>query len=219
VAQISVPFRIALVAVLAAGALWMTVLKPKPAEEAPLPKAPGATGLGNAVSKAKGAVAKSNAASAKTQAATGGIAAATTTAKAKTHAAVAATSSTGSSHAAKAAKTARAAKAGDRSAALIHALDARKTVVLLFWNRRGADDRAVRTAVRGLPTHGGKVVTKVVPISQVGRYEAITSGAQVLEAPTTLVIGPDRKAHPIVGFTTAAEIGQQVDDALAAAKK
>ena len=52
-AQLSPPFRIALVAVLAVCALWFTVLKPKPpADDAPLPTPPGATGLANDVDAA-----------------------------------------------------------------------------------------------------------------------------------------------------------------------
>jgi hypothetical protein len=41
-------------------------------------------------------------------------------------------------------------------------------------------------------------------------------GAQVLQAPTTLVIGPDRSARSIAGYTTTAELDQAAADALAA---
>jgi hypothetical protein len=212
VAQISLPLRIALVAVLAVGALWMTVLKPKtPADDAPLPTAPGVTGLANDVSAAKGAVDKSNAANAKTQAATGGVAGPATSSP----------SAVKGAHDAAAGEPVKPAGAAapDRSAPLIRALDRRKAVVLLFWSRRGADDRAVRRAVRGLPTRHGRVVVKVAPISHVGRYTAITSGAEILQSPTTLVIGPDRTARPIVGLTTTGEVDQAVADALRAAKR
>src|SRR5258708_6041680 len=79
--QISPPFRIAIVAMLAACALWFTVLRPKaPAVDAPLPTAPGATGLAHDVNAAKGAAAKSDAANKATEAATGGSSASTATA-------------------------------------------------------------------------------------------------------------------------------------------
>ena len=218
--QLSPPFRIALVALLAVCALWFTVLKPKaPAADAPLPTAPGATGLANDVNAAKGAAATSDAANAKVQKATGGTAAkpaasakhaAPATAK---HAAAATTPK------AAAAPKAKPAVATDPTKPLLSALDAKKAVVMLFYNRAGIDDRAVRKAVAATARHHGKVVVKAVPVSKVGRYEAITRGAQVFQSPTVLVIAPDRKARAIVGFTTKAELDQAIADALASAKK
>jgi hypothetical protein len=213
--QISPPFRIALVAMFAACALWFTVLKPKdPA--ASTATAPGVTGLSNDVDAAKGAAAASDEANAKAQAATGGTAASGTATTAKT-----ATTTAGKKAAATAAAKAGATpkgKTADVSAPLLAALDAKHAVVLVFWNRRGSDDRAVRRAVAAVDRHDGKVVVKTAPIADVGRYEAITRGAQILQSPTVLVIGPDRKARAIVGFTTSREVGQLVGDTLAAAK-
>ena len=216
--QLSPPFRIAIVAMLAVCALWFTVLKPKdPAADAPLPTAPGATGLANDVNAAKGAAATSDAANAKIQKATGGAAATTTPAKAPAPAKHA--TKTGP-HAAVAGKSAaKGAASADPTASLLSALDAKKAVVMLFYNRAGIDDRAVRKAVAATDRHHGKVVVKAVPVGQVGRYEAITRGAQILESPTVLVIAPDRKARAIVGFTTTGEVDQAVGDALASAKK
>jgi len=158
--QISPPFRIAIVAMLAVCALWFTVLKPKdPGADtaASDPTAPGVTGLSKDVTAAKGAATKSDAANAKVQAATGGVEAkADTTAKSK--------SATTGAHAAVAGKngvapsTAAKAKTTDASAPLLRALDRKDTVVLLFWNRRGSDDRAVRRAVRATARHHGHVV-------------------------------------------------------------
>jgi hypothetical protein len=208
--QISPPFRIAIAAMLAVCALWFTVLKPKdPAAgtNAPAPTAPGATGLGKDVSAAKGAAAASDAANANVQAATGGTSASksTTTGAAK-----------------KAAATvkpkAKPGATGDASAPLLDALDARRAVVLVFWNRRGSEDRAVRRAVAAVDRHHGKVVVKAAPIATVGRFEAITRGVQVLQSPTVLVIGPDRTARAIVGFTTTGELDGAVGATLAAAK-
>lgn len=215
-AQISPPFRIALVAMLAVCALWFTVLKPKdPAPEAPLPAAPGATGLGNDVNAAKGAAATSDAANAKVQHATGGTAAATGTTSAAPTAT--ATSAAAGATAKPTAKPAAAATA-DRTAPLLRALDAKKAVVLLFYNRAGIDDRAVRKAVAASDARHGRVVVKAIPVGQVGRYEAITRDARIVESPTVLIIGPDRQARTIVGFTTTPEVDQAVGDALTAAK-
>ena len=105
---------------------------------------------------------------------------------------------------------------GDRSKPLVRALDRGKVVVLLFWDKAAADDRAVRRAVAKADRHDGKVVVKAAGVRDVGRYSAITSGAQVLASPTALVIGPDRSAEPIVGYTTVAELDDAIDDALAA---
>jgi hypothetical protein len=236
--QLSPPFRIAIVAMLAVCALWFTVLKPKdPAADAPLPTAPGTTGLANDVNAAKGAAATSDAANAKVQSATGGsatssAATAKPAASAKKGAATAkpaASAKKATATAKPAAKPAATAKAAtpkakpavatDPTKPLLSALDAKKAVVMLVYNRTGIDDRAVRRAVAATARHHGKVVVKAVPVGQVGRYEAITRGAEILQSPTVLVIAPDRKARAIVGFTTTAELDQAIADALAPAKK
>jgi len=212
--QISLPFRIALIALLVVCALWFTVLKPKDPAIEPATTAPGTTGLANDVSAAKGAAAASEASAAATQKATGGAHAAAAGAKA----------ASGTSATAKAAKATKAAKpkakaaAGDRSAPLLHALDRDRAVVLLFFNKRGIEDKAVRRAVADVDRRKGRVVVKAVPVSDVARYQPITRGAQVLQAPTALVIAPGKTAKPIVGYTTTAELDQAVGDALAAKK-
>jgi len=243
VSQISPPFRIALVALLAVCAVWFTVLRPKsPAADAPLPAAPGTTGLANDVAAAKGAATASDAANARVQDATGRSAAKSApkpaaTAAPKAAAKAAPKGATKSSKAAStgphsavagktapaaaakpAAKAAPAAKAktdADPSAPLLRALDRNHAVVLLFWNRHGSDDRAVRQAAQGIDRHHGRVVVKVVPVASVGRYTAITKGVQVLEAPTVLVIAPGGKARAIAGLTSTPELNQAVADVLA----
>ena len=217
--QISPPFRIAIVAMLAVCALWFTVLKPKdPGADtaATDPTAPGVTGLSKDVNAAKDAAANSDAANAKVQAATGGTEAKTGTTATATAPATAKPKS-GTAGGTAPSKTA-GAKTTDASAPLLRALDRKDTVVLLFWNRRGSDDRAVRRAVRATARHNGHVVVKAAPVARVARYGAITSGVQVLQSPTVLVIGPDRKARAVTGFTTKAELDQVVSDTLKAAK-
>jgi hypothetical protein len=221
--QISPPFRIALVAMLAACALWFTVLRPKAPTTAEAPAAPGVTGLANDVSAAKDAAAKSDAADAATQAATGGTTAPKTASKAG--GATSATSkakpaSRGADTADAAGKAAKVPSvAANPSAPLLRAIDDKRAVVLLFWNRKASEDRAVRKAVDATSRRRGDVVVKVVPVKDVARYGAITRGAQVLQSPTVLVLAPGRKARPIVGFTTTGEIDQAVGDALAGVKK
>jgi hypothetical protein len=221
--QLSLPYRIAVVALLAVCALWFTVLKPKDPAPAPATPAPGVTGLANGVSAAKGAAAASEASAAATQNATGGSATGATkrsTTGGAHAAAVGAKAVPGASASAKSAKDkAKAAKpkaADDRSAPLLRALERDRAVVLLFFNKRGIDDKAVRRAVADVDRRDGRVVVKALPVSQIGRYQAITRGVQVLQAPTALVIAPGKTAKPIVGYTTTAELDQAVGDALAA---
>jgi hypothetical protein len=216
VAQLSLPYRIAIVALLVVSALWFTVLRPKEAPvPAPAATAPGVTGLANDTAAAQGAVANSAASAAATAAATGTDTTGGAAAPAATATAPAATAPAAGTATPKAA-AAKAAAAGDRSAPLLRALDRDRAVVLLFWNRRGTDDRAVRRAVAAADRRDGKVVVKVARVRDVGRYGAITRGVQVAGSPTVLVIGPDHTAKPIVGLTTTGELDQAVGDTLAA---
>ena len=209
--QISPPFRIAIVAMLAVCALWFTVLKPKdPGADtaASDPTAPGVTGLSNDVNAAKGAATKSDAANAKVQAAHR-----RRRGEGRHDREVEVRHDRRARRRRRQERRSRRApprrrKTTDASAPLLRALDRKDAVVLLFWNRRGSDDRAVRRAVRATARHHGHVVVKAVPVARVARYGAITSGVQVLQSPTVLVIGPDRKARAITGFTTKPELDQ-----------
>jgi hypothetical protein len=220
--QLSLPYRIALVALLLVAALWFTILKPKDDVAAPPPQAPGVTGLANDVSNAQGAADAANASAASSEGAANAVGAepaAAAPAAASASAPAASSAPARAAHSAKGAAKKASAKtssddARDRSAPLLRALDARHAVVLLFWNRAGADDRAVRAAVGGVDRRGGKVRVEAASVADVGRYEAITRGVQVVESPTVLVIGPQHTARAITGYTTKAEIDQAVGDAL-----
>jgi hypothetical protein len=221
--QLSLPYRIALVALLLVAALWFTVLRPKDETAAPAPQAPGVTGLANDVSKAQGAATAANASAARSEGAANAVGAEPAAAAPSSAASAPASSAAASSRAARPSSGAAAKKAStkasrddarDRSAPLLRALDARHAVVLLFWNRAGADDRAVRAAVGRVDRRGGKVRVESASVADVGRYEAITRGVQVVESPTVLVIGPQHTARAITGYTTKAEIDQAVGDAL-----
>jgi hypothetical protein len=203
VEQISLPFRIALVALLVVGGLWFAVLRPKPATDTAT-TAPGTTGLANDVAKAQGAAAASDAAAGADS--TSAAPAATATPQSDANAPAA------SGQPNKAAKPGLAAQAvaGDPSRGVLTAVDKGKVAVVLFWNGKAADDRATRKALTAVDRHRGKVVTRAIPIADVGKYEAITRGAQVLESPTVLVIGAGGKARSITGYTQASEIDQLV---------
>jgi hypothetical protein len=210
--KISLPFRIVLVVALVFAVAWFLVLRPKPVSDvAPaVTPAPGVTGLDSATTKAKGAVDAANAAAARSEAAANAVGGSSTTKP----------STKGAAKPAAAAKPAKPAKPGladdaapgDPSRPLLASVDAGKVAVVLFWNKNATDDRATRRALRKIDLHRGKVVASAVPIDDVGRYEAITRGAQVLESPTVLVIGAGGKARSIAGYTQAKEIDQAISD-------
>lgn len=215
--QLALPYRIALVALLAVAGLWFVALRPKSnsgsstpaAQSQPLP--PGVKGLSNAIAKAHNASAQSDAANSRIEAATGGSSA---TAPSAAKSAPATAAKPLSSTAAKAAAGAIPGLApNDLSAPLLRDLARDRAVVLVFAGT-GADDRSVVRAVQQLSRRHGKVVVKVAPITAVGRYAAITRGAQVGQAPTTLVIGPNHDARAIVGYTGTSELTQAIGDAL-----
>jgi hypothetical protein len=219
VEQISLPYRIALVVLLAVAGLWFAVLRPKAGGEPASTTPPGVTGLANDVSKAKGAVAASNANAAGSEAAANAVGGSTTSSTKPAKPATSAEPATGAKAPAavkpvKPAKPGLAADAapGDPSRPLLADVDAGKVAVVLFWNKAGSDDRATRTALRAVDRHHGKVVATAIPVADVGRYEAITRGVQVLESPTVLVIGAGGKAREITGYTQAGEIDQAVSD-------
>jgi hypothetical protein len=220
VSQLALPYRIALVALVAFAGLWFVALRPKSGSGTPStppaaqsqPTAPGVKGLTNAIAKAHNASAESDAANARIQAATGGSTAAAPAAPAT---AAKPLSSAASKPAVPAVK---GLAVGDLSAPLLAALAKDKAVVVAFTGT-AADDRSVARAIRQLPHRRGRVVVKIVPIGQVGHYTAITRGTQVATAPTTLVIGPNHEAQAIVGFTGTAELSQAIGDALAAPRK
>jgi hypothetical protein len=202
--QIALPYRIALGALLVAAAVWFTVLRPKPVEApAPAPTAPGMKGLGNAVNSAKGAVATADAAGARE----------TVDPTADPAAASATKATPAASGAAVKPSAAKAASASDASGPILRDLAAGKVVLLAFVGR-GSDDRAVASAVRAVPSHGGKVVVRTAPVGRVGDYAAITAKLKIVGTPTVLVLGKGPKARQIAGLTTTAEVDQAAGDML-----
>jgi hypothetical protein len=98
------------------------------------------------------------------------------------------------------------------------ALAQKKVLALLFYNPAGADDRAVKQELGSVPTHHKLVVKLAVPISELGRYQVVTTQVPVSQSPTLVLIDRAKQATTIVGYTSGYEIAQRVDDAIAAAK-
>jgi hypothetical protein len=200
------------VAVLAIGAVWFVALRPKPAADpSSAVTPPGVAGLGHAVDSAQGAVAESQASAGAVESAAGNAPSTTSASPAPSTAAGEGVPAPAPSASA-AAKARAVAPAGDPSARVLGSLGTGRVAVVLFYNPLGSDDAAVRRAVDSVDRRGGRVGVYSAPISKVGDYEAITQGVQVLQAPTVLVIGHDRKARKLVGLTDAKEIDQLVSD-------
>lgn len=222
--QISPPLRIALGAVLFFALIWFVALRPKGAAEEPKSvTAPGVTGLAGAVADARGATEAASAAASRSEQAAANVgeqAAGSENGAAKSgnKAGSKTSSKTATKTSSKTAKagttkvlSGAAARADARK--LVAALNRGQAVVLLFRNNSSDSDHVARV-VRGLDRRGGRVVTRVVSISQLGNYGVFTDKTTVSEPPTTFVIGNKRRAKLIVGYTSTTEVDQAVGDVL-----
>lgn len=214
--------QIALLATVLIAVVWLVALRPKPASVgagagAPTtpaqqaPSAPGATGLAKAVDKAHGAV---DTASADAQRAAASSAEATPATPAGSAGAPAAPSKPAKEPATGGVHHAHRAAADPNVRMIRGALRHRKAIAIAFVNPRVSDARAVSEELRHVGSLGGRAVTLSVPIAQLSRYGFITREVDVTVAPTTIVIGPHRRATTIVGFADRFEIEQRLADTL-----
>jgi hypothetical protein len=206
VSQISPPIRIVLIAAVAILAAWMLFLRPKAEPASPstpaAKTAPGVKGLATAIDKAKGASATSDAANAKIQAASG-------------EAQTGSKSSTGT--ASKAAPAKGAAATGTVAGLPVRvqkALNAKKVLVLFFYNPKSADDVATKAALKKVDRWGGQVVVQSADVKGVARYTTVAKGADVEQTPTVVVVDRNAKAERLVGYQDTRSIDQAVVDAL-----
>ncbi len=95
------------------------------------------------------------------------------------------------------------------------AVSAHKVVALLFYNPAAADDQAVKQELASVPTHKRHVVKLAIPLNDAPAFTAVTQQVPVNLSPTLVLISSSGQASEIVGFTTAFEISQRVDDAFA----
>jgi hypothetical protein len=215
VAQVSLPMRIVLLVAVLFSVAWFSFLRPGSVTSGAATSAQEAVQAPiSAIDKAKAAAAATDRASSASDAASdaaGGGTSSTPSSPSGTKGG-AGTPATGAT---KAGEAAKAAASGDVGARISSEVQAGKVVVVLFWDRRGADDRAARDAVRSLPDHGGKVATHVVPISQVGSLEGLTRGVSVTQSPTTIIINRKATARTLVGLTDPTQVDQLVRAALA----
>jgi hypothetical protein len=96
-----------------------------------------------------------------------------------------------------------------------NALAAGKVVVVLFAERRAADDRATSQHFSALSRLGGRVETFRAGISDLGRYAGIVAQLGVTQAPSVVIVRPDLKAvPPIEGYVESQYLLQRVRDQL-----
>lgn len=264
--QISRPFQIALVAIVALALVWLVFLRghssssqssssaasssAQPAA-APQPSAasssgssgagssgssagstpyhgsaPGVAGLTRAIAKARGAVAQSQR---QAKAQSGSAGAQSSSSQGSTH-----SSQAGSQSGSSAAKSAPAAKpapgaassakssgAPAQEAAVQSELKDGRTVIILFWSPKGADDRVANVELRFLRAFDKKFGRKenkrlavhIARGSEVGQFGSITRSLQILQTPTMLVISPSGNTKTITGLTDAYAIQQAISEA------
>jgi len=208
-------------------ALWMVALKPSSSTSGGSPDGVGQ--YQSAINKAHQAVKTSNAANAKLGAptSTGVAPKSPTTSKAVTAspvkvkpvarpavkaAAKPAVKTSAARHAA--AKPASPSVASEVKA-LQTAVADHDVVAILFYNPSAADDQAMKTELASVPTDHGQVVKLAIPVSELTKFEMVTTQVPVVTAPTLVVIDRTRQATTLTGFASQLEINQRVADALA----
>jgi hypothetical protein len=94
------------------------------------------------------------------------------------------------------------------------ALAKNKVVVLLFFQARSADDRAVRGELAAVDRHHGRVKAWAVSVRGLPRFKNVMSDVEVLQSPTVVVLSRHADPYMFPGFTTHAEIDQATSVAL-----
>ena len=227
--QISPPIRILLVAVIGLCAVYFLFLRPK--EETVAPAAPAAATTpapahdpgaktqskpGAIVQKATSDTQDASAQSLKAAGSGEGIDDGTTNGPAST--------GVNTNPVTKAPATGQTSAPAPISKGALHSLpkDVRKAVlkrqvlVILFYNNRSADDRAVRRELAHISHYGNQVFVTAHWIKNVARYQAITRGVDVEQSPTIVVADANLKADTLVGYSDRDTIDQMVVDAIRA---
>ena len=87
------------------------------------------------------------------------------------------------------------------------AIRAGKVVAILFYNDAAADDRAMKTELAAVPTHGGKVVKLAEPVSQLIQFSvAHPARSPSTPLPTLVLIDAARQASTLIGYADRVEI-------------
>jgi hypothetical protein len=212
VSQISPPIRILLVLAVAVLGVYMLFLRPKdevvpPATPAPNVQTgePAVSGPGKAAEAAQGAVEAANG-QLQSQESVDGVDTGEATAATGTKA----QSGPNGANAA----VASAADVTGLPKPIAKAIRKDKVLVLLFWNGKSADDKAVHAALKNVDRWDGRVSVASAPIRHIAKYGRIARGVDVEQSPTVVVVDPNLKAETLVGYVDAPTIDQAVVDAL-----
>lgn len=93
-------------------------------------------------------------------------------------------------------------------------LQQNKTVLILFWNPKGADDVAVHKELPAVQhSLGGKVAVHYASASEVGAYGTITRAVQINQTPTLLIVNPHGQTTVLAGLTDSFSIDQAISEA------
>jgi hypothetical protein len=186
--------------------------------------APGVEGLTKAIAKAHGAVATSQQNAKQLEAksaAASSVAPTTSVSSAAAPAAAASKVSTGAAartHAPPKATAAHPAgatlSAPPRQPLVEHVLAQGKVAAILFWNPKGADDRAVHTELRLLQAANRRelVVFQAQP-KEVASFGSVTRGVPVSLTPTLLLVNSHGKTITLTGFTDVYAMQQALGEA------
>jgi hypothetical protein len=213
VSQISPPIRILLVLAIAVTGIYMLFMRPKADVVPPAPSAPNVQTSAPAVSKA-GKIAES--AQGAVQAANGQLSAQESVDGVDAGETAAGTKS-GTETATPSSGDAAAAAAENDLKGLpkpvAKALRKNKVLVLLFWNGKSADDKAVHAALKKVDRWDGRVSVQTASIKRISKYGRIARGVDVEQSPTIVVTDPDLKAETLIGYVDTTTIDQAVVDA------
>jgi hypothetical protein len=207
VSQISPPIRIFLVLTVAVLGVYMLFLRPKPEEVPPLePTDTSVSQPGKVRDAAEDAVDAANGQLSQQESVDGvdaGEAAAGTSTTKESAA------KPGSAPAATPAEDLKGLPKPVRTA-----IRQDKVLVLLFWNEKSADDRAVRESLRKVDRWDGRVFVQAAPLKHISRYGRIARGVNVEQSPTVVIADRDLRADTLVGYADRQTIDQAVTDAL-----
>jgi hypothetical protein len=93
------------------------------------------------------------------------------------------------------------------------ALDAKTTVVILFWNKAGVEDRSVKGSVDRLSKRGGEVAKFTDTVDNLSDYTRITGITRVNTTPSVVVVNSRGQAEVLTGYNDFQTINQFVSNA------
>jgi hypothetical protein len=93
------------------------------------------------------------------------------------------------------------------------ALDAKQTVVILFWNKKAIEDRSVKKSVDRLSRRNGRVAKFTDTVKNLSRYTRITTAASVTHTPALVIVNKRGQAEVLNGYYDFQTINQFVSNA------